>query len=722
MAFNNKIFKNEAIARYSMTSRDRYNRSQLFSSDAYKSLNTYLNMGIFPTMNDVTQMAWDPNTGEELPAGTIDNNDMAGAPGVRSIFSKQSAVLTGANGGNDVDGWDAKAMRRASRTKQWEQVQKRVHKATIYRKYQNAPLMDSPETRKELRELGACSVRDLIEASKKGVFGRCGYQYSDFMYCKYLGTVPNNYLITVRRFAGAVGDGIMPQGMGSMRSKKNYKYNGSTPIGTMCTWMGVSGNEMANILKYSYKMSFKEEHAQWEDPIDLGGGEGGPLNAIEAAFNPQTRMAFNSGSGVPAMGWFTGLFGVTNGQYPSPNDPRYRTKNHLYPEMIDNVNTIYRRGQDGLQFDWKFDLVFEYELRAYNGINPRQAMLDLLSSILSVTYTKGGFWGGGYWPTQYPQMSTFRNLNIFKAHGSATGYWDAFMADLKGVGAKAKNMIDSQGGLLNAIKNALNVVGGMLIGGLLNNMGRPKKYVYPALFKDVPVGFWHITIGNPKRPIVSVGNMILTNTTIEQSGPLGLDDFPTNIKVTMSFDRGRPKDKWKIEQMYMRGDDRIALSMSNAILDMYSSAQNYKGTSNNTAAPVDIKDADAIEVKTSKVHRPVRDNTQTRKTQAAERGKIKKENEAPVENNEAVGQEITKTHAMEITLADGKDVSASDVMPSAELIEAFGDVDAYAILEPAMEMAQGFHDKPKEEETKPNNSAKPDPKAQPQTRPNPKKK
>ena len=77
---------------------------------------------------------------------------------------------------------------------------------------------------------------------------------------------------------------------------------------------------------------------------------------------------------------------------------------------------------------------------------------------------------------------------------------------------------------------------------------------------------------------------------------------------------------------------------------------------------------------------------------------------------------------MEITLADGKDVSASDVMPSAELIEAFGDADAYAILEPAMEMAQGFHDKPKEEETKPNNSDKPDPKAQPQTRPNPKKK
>jgi len=703
--FNNKIFKNESIATYAMTSRDRYNRSQLYSSAAYNSLNTYLNMGIFPTMNDVTNMAWDAD-GKELPAGTSNNNDMAGAPGVRSIFSKQSAVLTGGNGvgDSDPDGWNGKAMKRASRNKQWEQIKKRVYEATEYRKFHNAPLMDSPATRAELRELGACSVQDLVNASKKKVFGRCGYQYSDFMYCKHLGVVPNNYLITVRRFAGAVGDGIMPQGMGSVRTNKDRKYNGSIPIGTMVTWMGVSGNEMSNILKYSYKMSFKEDEAHWTDPVDLGGGDGGPLNTIEAMMNPQTRRAYASGAGVPNLTPFGGLFGLANGPYPSPNDARYRDDRHLYPEMIDNVKTIYRRGQDGLQFDWKFDLVFEYELKAYNGINPRQAMLDLLSSILSVTYTKGGFWGGGYYPTQYPQMAAYRNLNIFKSHGTATGYWDAFISDLKTIKTSAQNWLNSQGGILNALKNTLNSIGGMLIGGLLNNMGRPKKYAYPSLLRDIPVGFWHITIGNPKRPIVSVGNMILTNTQIEQSGPLGLDDFPTNLKVTMSFDRGRPKDKWKIEQMYMRGDDRIALSMSNAILDMYASAQNYKGSQSNSANSKQVRGADGVESRKAQSTKSKGTSDQKQTGQAAERGNISRENASPGKNSEAAKNKSSKSNAIELKLADESDKLATMIIPKEELIEAFGSADAYAILEPAMEMAQGFHTKEKTEDTKEKNS------------------
>ena len=78
----------------------------------------------------------------------------------------------------------------------------------------------------------------------------------------------------------------------------------------------------------------------------------------------------------------------------------------------------------------KLSLVFEYELRSYNGINPKQAMLDLLSNILNVTYTTGTFWGGGYKGFAAHQSNIFANLNVFKKHGNFTDFIDNFSKDL----------------------------------------------------------------------------------------------------------------------------------------------------------------------------------------------------------------------------------------------------------------------------------------------------
>jgi hypothetical protein len=98
-----------------------------------------------------------------------------------------------------------------------------------------------------------------------------------------------------------------------------------------------------------------------------------------------------------------------------------------------------------------------------------------------------------------------------------------------------------------------------------------------SLLSPAPVGFWHVTIGNPHHPIMSMGNMIIKNTTIEHYGPLGLDDFPTGLKVTVELERGKPRDIRDIERIYMHGNDRIYASMGPKIEEMYKYAKNYKG-------------------------------------------------------------------------------------------------------------------------------------------------
>ena len=108
----------------------------------------------------------------------------------------------------------------------------------------NVPLLDSPEVRAEIRSKSDCSVKALVDASARGEMGRAVYTYADFMFCKHLGRISNNYLITLRRFPQPPGDHI--------NFTLDGEYNEHLPdIGRLVTWMGTPGNDMANIAAHS---------------------------------------------------------------------------------------------------------------------------------------------------------------------------------------------------------------------------------------------------------------------------------------------------------------------------------------------------------------------------------------------------------------------------------------------------------------------------------------
>lgn len=581
MAVQNKLFNVSTIVSTGLVARKRMNREYMLSKSTAEDLNTYKNFGIFPTWNDVGTPDWDSDT--------LENKEYSvGTPGVRSIFNKYSATLTGANE-------DLGLEPGASVADQKSAMEKLVLKPQEFRIHNNVPLLDTPDVRRQIRQKSGCSVKELVENSKKGYYGRNGYSYADFMYCKYLGRVPNNHLITLRRFPAPVGDSLMPFGVGKSRRSAAGRDTFYQPIGTMVTWFGVSDNDMKTILSYSYHQAWRELDAQWEDTQNIGGGQSSLLNGMEAMINPAMRKSFQTGESSPVGSYMSSFFpGTAGGNYNNWSD-NFKTDRAKVYGPIDRVKKTYARSEAGLDFNQSFTLNFDYELRAYNGINPRAAMVDLIASILSVTYTTGGFWGGGYRGGGMRQSSTFSNLNVFKAHGGFTDYMDALSKDISGSLAPAlKNAAGSMSSNpFEVIKSALNMIGGMLFGGILNKLGRPKKYFANSLLSEAPVGLWHITIGNPNHPIMTMGNMILKDVKIEHSGPLGLDDFPTNLRVSCTFDRGKPRDQAGIEAMYMHGNDRIFHSMSDKLQDMYDAAAKYKGIGSAlSGSSVSLKDMD----------------------------------------------------------------------------------------------------------------------------------
>ena len=611
-----------------------YNREQLLRKEVADEFNTYANFGIFPTFTDSYPDMWESNpkatTEEEGRWVKINNKTKKviqvfatkpngnppegysyvhqnrtktsktvdwkkrwtggaedkgkaydpglGTPGVKSIFNRAGAVIIGVKDFSD----NAKYVINLNK---FDIDGTTGNGINTWRLSRNVPLLDSPSNRCDIRKNLGCTVKELVDCSEKGQLGLETYAYSDFMYCKHLGKMPNTYMITLRKFPYPVGDYI---GGDLWRITNPREFTGvrkgmTAPcVGCMVTWMGVSGNNLNEILRYSYKQPFKEQQAELQDSKSDADSNTTLLNGMFSAFDKSYQKAYAEGKAGEAANAAFSHFGINLGAPPYKEHRNFKDRNKVYGP-VDAIKSTYIRSDEGMIFNHKFTLTFEYELRAYNGINPRQAMLDLLSNILNVTYTTGSFWGGGIKGYGAQQSNVFANLNIFKVKGGTfSDYADAFSKDLSNVTNSIKTNLGlnteniSVSAIWNNIKGIFNTLGGMLVGGLLNKMGRPQKAMYNSLLSPAPIGFWHVTIGNPKAPIMSIGNMVITNVTMEHNGPLGLDNFPTGLKVTVELDRGKPRDLRDIEKLYMHGNDRIYSSMTDKVFNMYKHASIYK--------------------------------------------------------------------------------------------------------------------------------------------------
>lgn len=555
MATNKLFEKSEFLQKNDLVSRVRVNREYLISKHTADDLNTYMSFTPFATFNDLFAPEYNEK-GEEV---TPDSKG-SGTLGVRSLFNRAGAVILGSK--------DIKKMGEVA-----------TAKTSPWRISNNVPLMDNRVSREAIKEDSGCSVKELVKASEDGVLGCETYAFSDFMYCKYLGRVPNNYLITLRRFPYPVDDFISAVGTRDMRKNPEFATQNADSIGCMVTWLGTPGNEMSNVLKYTVSMPFKTSNAQLQDNEINADAGGGPANAISALFDSKYREQYMAGqAGTVVNEYIKGIFPMVDATppYHASQWNKFRDDRSKAYGPVDVIKETYMRSEEGLKFDQDISIVFDYELRSYNGINGRQAMLDLLANILNVTYSTGTFWGGGYRGGGAHQNNVFANMKVFKAKGGFTDFVEAFAEDLSDMGSKAKSSIESNGGILETIKKIGNSLGGMLAAGFLNKMGRPQKQQLYSLLSPAPIGFWHLTIGNPHHPIMSMGNMILKSAQIEHCGPLGLDDFPTGLKVTCTLTRGKPRDIRDIEKLYMKGNDRIYSPMGPKIFDMYKNAKEYK--------------------------------------------------------------------------------------------------------------------------------------------------
>ena len=451
-------------------------------------------------------------------------------------------------------------------------------------------------------DLSDCSIDTLVKLSEHRATSLVGqkeaiselgvakYRYIDFMFCRDLGKIPNNHLLTLRKFTRPVGDNINTR---LPKSDTPYNFNQSMDVGRLVTWFGNGDNKLEDIIKYNYVATFKPLDSKIQ-PVDSQEDEEstGIIGKMVNTINPKYNQAMSQGR-TGAHNFISQLGGrylstsyanfARGGQYERHEIFTPYDHNKVYEPKNTIQSTHVYEGK--LTFSQEFTIKFSYKLRAYDNINPRAAFLDLIGNILAVTYRSGTFWGGsrmfrGAPPNKVGTAKvnafldrTFDTLggignNLLSGNLDIGGTLGSIWGAVKQIASDAFNTAKSLalGNTSTKGKSPLQVIGAIIkhtglwsgVQGMIKNgLGRPAVYALDSLLTGDNVGLWHLTIGNPRNPIMSIGNLIIDKSEITQSGPLGLDDFPTDLMVSVSLKHGRPRDSAEIQKMYTKGSGPI---------------------------------------------------------------------------------------------------------------------------------------------------------------------
>ena len=376
------------------------------------------------------------------------------------------------------------------------------------------------------------STSNIIKTAQDGNHNGMDYEWSDFLYTKHNELIPNNRLITLRRFGYPVGDNLL--------SKISCP---SPDISRAVAWVDEETNKFEDLFHFTYGLEWRSIESQLQTQVNRTWGREG--DAIGGKF----------GRG---LSYFTEIM---NGETDSirKNDTRkvadfdpLGSATNLTLGPIDVIKQMYIRNT-GLDFKQDIKIQFDFDLKSYDGIDPRVAFVDLISNLLILTFNRGQFWGGDvryYGGRQRRSLmgdkafTDLANGDFYAAIGNGTG---SLVQKFKDIIGAATNLKDA---FASFTKNMLSGIGNLLIGGGLDKLGRPELQALQAFLTGEPTGMWHLTVGNPLAPIISMGNMILEGSELKLHGALGHHDFPTKLSLICTLKHGRPRDRSDMMSMF----------------------------------------------------------------------------------------------------------------------------------------------------------------------------
>jgi len=376
---------------------------------------------------------------------------------------------------------------------------------------------------------------------------------ADFAYLTELGVYPLNRLWILRRYRDGV---TIPD---NLLETKEF------PISTVVGWVSQEDDDFFDI-------NFNEEWTVTNDRID---------EVLSKVMD--TEFKFNTKTVIPVAGWgqaillgFLKEMGMSNFGYDEVPFGNPNVLQEGATRVTDPSSTSY-----GLKSGLSLTLKTSYEQKFIGDVDPGSAMLDIIRNL-----TKMGTSDVMYFaPRDAKIFKDIRDAN--NARTSINKWWTviktlmkAFINAIISLVKTASDMVfkkptetkNQNGGsstsantadtsttstkILDIVSDITNSVAGTILASTM------AKWKWPLIGGlGVMTGEnttpWHLTIGNPYSPFVSMGNIKVEKVNLKFNNELGYNDMPTRLNVSITASLGRNIGAQEIFAMFNNGYKRV---------------------------------------------------------------------------------------------------------------------------------------------------------------------
>jgi hypothetical protein len=394
--------------------------------------------------------------------------------------------------------------------------------------------------------------------------------FMDFAYLRNVGVYPNNRLIVARRFGAAVGNDLTKMTV--------------PPFKTMVSWIPDTDD---NFFSVQYHENWDEAEASYTNVLnDLGKSFKMPGSDNSSKLGDFLAGGLGlipfPGLSEPIQRAVMKEFGlISDDPYNLPlGDP------NLIRMAKKRTTVTPDEPGSGLSCDIEIKMVVEYEQKFINGVDPTLAYMDILQNAIyfgtsDARFQMGKAFGEGANGLMKDLISgnyskifaTLKKIvtSIFKRLRQFIGdLLDLLVAPFKepdededadpDAGTDAARAENANARLkAKSLLNAFFDISEKAVGAVVGKYKQRLLGITNAL-TGAPSTPWHITIGNPKKPVFCSGDMLLASVDMEMGKILGYNDLPSTVKFTLTFRNARPLGAQEIFNRLNTGRGRTVVS------------------------------------------------------------------------------------------------------------------------------------------------------------------
>ena len=444
--------------------------------------------------------------------------------------------------------------------------------------YQVTPILSKSPHSSEIYDVSTTNVIDRLDGLK-----HLSLNYADFAYLKSFGVYPNNRLVVARRYPKPVVDDLYSQSV----DKVGY------PISTVIGYLP-DGDE--DIIKLNFNEEWEAAEVSFVEILNQVGEDFGMKgqfklgSILEGAVNvlplPGASLLLQRKI-MAKLGLFgdnvifkeTEKNGVRKGAFYVKTDKGdvelsdVSTIPQGDPNLIKEAMNRSLIGENstgaGVKCKVSVTLKTTYEQKFINGVDPSKVFMDILNNCLSMGTSPATFYLGKQVDKANrlaDYLEKFMNDPFTKIKEFIESMIDAFSSQIDALDKKMKNAGEADEDKNNK-DDKEKTLSDVLKGAIQSIPDYVKDFIrakYKVKFMGIinaltggPSTPWHITIGNPLRPIFCSGDMLCTSVDVNFGPQLSFNDLPTYIEVTVTLTSARNLGLQEIFAKFNTGGIRV---------------------------------------------------------------------------------------------------------------------------------------------------------------------